>query len=190
MLQKFKFNDTSMTELKEIDVFFNEDNRGYIIKDFEKDVFYENGIKTDLQECFYSKSSKGVVRGLHFQVVKPQDKLVRVVCGEVYDVVVDLRKDSPTYGKWQGFYLSEDNKKALFVPKGFAHGYVVLSDVSIVSYKCEGKFYSEYDSGIAWNDSDLNIDWPIQEGEEIIISEKDANLLTFEEFKEKFGSII
>lgn len=190
MIQKFNFRDTELKDLKEIEVFFASDNRGYLTKDFEKDVFAKNGIETDLQECFYTQSKKGVIRANHFQVIKPQHKLIRVVYGEVYDVVVDLRKDSDTFGQWKGFYLSEANHKELFIPKGFSHGYLVLSEISIVSYKCDGRFYGEYDSGITWNDPTLNIEWPTHLVDEIIISDKDKNLLSFEEFKKEYGSII
>lgn len=190
MLQRFEFLETKLKGLKEINVFFTDDNRGYLTKDFEKDIYLESGVTMDLQECFYTKSFKGVIRANHFQVIKPQKKLIRVVYGEVYDVVADLREGSETFGQWQGFYLSEENRKALFIPEGFSHGYLVLSDFSIVSYKCEGKFYGEYDSGITWNDSDLGIDWPIEKVNNIIISEKDKNLLSLKEFKEQYGSII
>ncbi len=133
---------------------------------------------------FYTVSYKGVIRALHFQEVKQQAKLVRSIKGKIFDVIVDLRKNSPTYKEWRGFYLSDENNIELLVPEHFAHGYLVLED-SIVSYKCAEKFYGEYDSGIMWNDETLNINWPLDEIggiENIILSEKDQNLQSFKNF--------
>ena len=126
------------------------------------------------------------MRALHFQREKQQPKLVRCVSGKVYDVVCDLRKDSPTFKKWLAFELSEENKKELLVPAGCGHGYLVLED-SIVSYKCAEKFYGEYDDGILWNDQDLAIEWPVDLVDELILSEKDKNLQTFRQFEEMYG---
>ena len=122
-----------------------------------------------------SKSSKGVLRGLHFQKTQPQGKLVRVISGEVFDVAVDLRKASRTYGKWIGVRLSAENKKQFFIPKGFAHGFVVLSDEAEFVYKCTDFYKGDDEGGILWNDPDIGIEWPIEDiGEEnILLSEKD-----------------
>jgi dTDP-4-dehydrorhamnose 3,5-epimerase len=138
---------------------------------------------------FYTTSYKGVIRALHFQRVKQQAKLVRCIHGHVYDVVVDLRKDSPTFKQWVGFDLSGENQKEILVPEGCGHGYLVLED-SIVSYKCGEKFYGEYDDGIMWNDKDIDVNWPLDKigGESnMIVADKDKNLQTFEEFINNYG---
>ena len=115
--------------------------------------------------------------------MKEQAKLVRCVSGKIYDVIVDLREDSPTFGEWRGFFLSEENKEQLFIPEHFGHGYLVI-EPSIVSYKCGEKYYGEYDDGIMWNDSALGIEWPLElVSNEIILSDKDKELQSFEEFK-------
>lgn len=182
MLQQFSFKKTTLDNLILINPFVAFDNRGYLIKDYSRKIFKENKIQYDLKEVFYTNSKKGVIRAIHFQREKQQAKLVRCVYGEIYDVVVDLRKDSPTFGKYEGFYLSEENKKQLFIPEGFGHGYLVLKD-SIVSYKCNENFYGEYDDGIIYNDKDLNINWPIHLVDEVIISTKDKELQSFDTFK-------
>lgn len=155
------------------------------IKDYSKEVFEQNGIFHDLKEVFYTISTKGVIRALHFQVVMQQPKLVRCVKGHIFDVIVDLRQKSKTYKQWLGFDLTGDNMKQLLIPAGFAHGYLVIED-SIVSYKCSEKFYGEFDSGILWNDSDINVEWPINllNGTEIILSDKDKMLPTLRQFLE------
>lgn len=177
----FIFEETILKGVYLIHPFVRYDERGYFLKDYSKKVFNKNNIEYDLKEVFYTSSQPGVLRGLHFQRVKQQSKLVRCVFGKIYDVVVDLRKDSETFGKWIGFYLSETNKKQLFIPEGFAHGYLVLKP-SIVSYKCGEDFYEEYDDGIIWNDNDIGIKWPLHLVKELIISEKDKNLQTFNLF--------
>lgn len=158
------------------------DNRGAFIKDYSEIFLKSKGIEHQLKEVFYTISKKGVVRAIHFQIVKEQAKLVRCITGKIYDVIVDLRPSSPTFKKWIGFYLSGENLKSLLIPAGFGHGYLVLED-SIVSYKCAEKFYSEFDSGIKWDDKDLDIKWPLNEiNVPVIISEKDANLPSFHDF--------
>ena len=186
IMQNFIFEDTEMNGVKLITPFFLEDQRGSFLKCFEKEVFRNNGIEFEPFECFESFSVKNVLRGLHFQTKDPQAKLVRVLHGEVYDVVVDLRQNSPDFGKWKAFILSSENKEMLYIPKGFAHGFLVLSKNAVMQYTCSGKFYSEYDSGLYFNDDDIKIDWRISDFSEIIISEKDKNLQSFKEFKEKF----
>ena len=120
-----------------------------------------------------SSSVKGVLRGLHFQIEHPQSKLVRVVSGEVFDVAVDLRPDSPTYGKWEGSVLSAENRRQFFVPRGFAHGFLVLSDVAEFCYKCDDVYHPNDEGGLMWNDPEIGIEWPILEGMELVLSEKD-----------------
>ncbi len=189
MIQKFEFKETEISGLIEVTPFNADDNRGLFTKDYSKEVFEANGITHDLAEVFYTTSYKGVIRALHFQREKQQPKLVRCIWGHVWDVVVDLRKDSPTFKKWLAFDLTRENRKELLVPAGCAHGYLVLED-SVVSYKCGEKFYGEYDDGVMWNDPDLAVDWDLSRigGEEnLILADKDKNLQTFAEFMSKYG---
>lgn len=151
------------------------DKRGYFMETYNKNEFLEAGLNIDFVQDNESKSKKGVLRGLHFQKKHSQGKLVRVVKGEIYDVVVDLRIGSKTYCKWESFILNEENKNQLFVPKGFAHGFLVLSDEVIFNYKCTDFYAPEYDGGIKWDDLDLKIKWPIDRVDNIILSEKDKN---------------
>lgn len=184
MNQKFKFEKLALDGAYLIAPFVAYDERGCFIKDYSKEVFEQQHICHDLLEVFYTYSKVGVIRAIHFQRVMQQPKLVRCVAGEVYDVIVDLRKESSTFGKWMGFWLSEENKNELLVPAGFGHGYLVTKE-AIVSYKCSQKFYGEYDDGIVWNDTELGIKWPLEKVEKIILLEKDKNLQTFLDFKEK-----
>ncbi|MBN2349801.1 MAG: dTDP-4-dehydrorhamnose 3,5-epimerase [Bacteroidales bacterium] len=150
-----------------------EDERGYFFESFNQRDFYEAGIHFNFVQDNQSKSSFGVVRGLHYQLEPyAQSKLVRVLDGKIYDVAVDIRKDSPTYGKWFGIELSAENKIQLLVPKGFAHGFSVLSKTAIILYKCDEYYHPKYERGIIYNDSSLNIDWKIEKPS-IILSSKD-----------------
>ena len=188
MVQKFNFQKLDLEGAYLIKPFYAADNRGGFIKDFNVDVFKQNGIHHDLKEVFYTISKKGVIRAIHFQLVKQQAKLVRCISGHVYDVIVDLRPNSPTFGQWRGFDLTQDNMNMLLVPQYFGHGYLVLED-SIVSYKCDEVFYGEGDSGIKYNDSDINVKWPFDliGGEKnLIISDKDLNLMSFKEYATTF----
>lgn len=185
MIQNFQIKETLFQGAFLIKPFIATDERGAFIKDYSKEVFDKLGINHGLEEVFYTVSKKGVIRAIHFQKVKEQPKLVRCINGHIYDVIVDLRKNSPTYKKWQGFHLSSDNNYELYVPKNFGHGYLVLED-SIVSYKCGEKFYGEYDTGIKWDDPDINIDWKLDKIggiDNIILSEKDKNLQSFKKFE-------
>lgn len=189
MIQKFEFNETEIPGLIEVTPFNADDVRGLFTKDYSKEVFEANGITHDLAEVFYTTSHKGVIRALHFQREKQQPKLVRCIWGHVWDVVVDLRKDSPTFKKWLAFDLTKENRKELLVPAGCAHGYLVLEE-SVVSYKCGEKFYGEYDDGIMWNDPDIGVDWDLSRigGEDkLILADKDKNLQTFAEFMSNYG---
>ncbi|SDP87455.1 dTDP-4-dehydrorhamnose 3,5-epimerase [Eubacterium maltosivorans] len=188
-MQQFLFETTPIQDLMLINPFYMEDERGFFLKSFEKEIFRQNGIKTEIFEDFESYSIKGVIRGLHFQTEKPQAKLVRALTGTIYDVVVDLRKASETFGKWHAEILSADNHKAFFIPKGFAHGFLVLSDSALVSYKCEGAFSKKTDTGIVWNDPELKIDWPLENLAEPIISAKDKNLMTFKNYRNRKNEI-
>ena len=189
MIQKFEFEKTEIEGLIKVTPFNADDIRGCFTKDYSKEVFEANGIEHNLEEVFYTTSYKGVIRALHFQREKQQPKLVRCIYGHVYDVVVDLRKDSRTFKKWLGFDLYGEEHNEILVPKGCAHGYLVLED-SIVSYKCGEKFYGEFDDGIMWNDKDIGVDWPLEKVggiENVILADKDKNLQTFAEFIECYG---
>lgn len=149
------------------------DNRGYFMETYNYNDFKEAGIDQVFVQDNQSASKKGVLRGLHFQKQFPQDKLVRVIKGEVYDVAVDLREGSRTYGKWFGVLLSEENKKQFFIPKNFAHGFVVLSDYAEFAYKCSDFYHPNDEGGIRYDDEDIAVEWPIPEGMELIMSDKD-----------------
>ena len=191
-MQHWNFEELPLKGAYKITPFFVEDNRGGFLKDFSKEEFLKHNIDYDLKEEFYTISKKGVLRGLHFQKVMQQAKLVRCISGHVYDIIVDLRQNSPTFKQWLGFDLTGDNMTELLVPEGFGHGYLVLED-SIVSYKCKEKFYGEYDSGILFDDKDLDLAWPYEKiggKENLIISDKDKNLISFctflEDYKNQF----
>lgn len=190
MIQKFAFKETEIPGLIEVTPFNADDVRGCFTKDYSKEVFEQHGIHHDLQEVFYTSSHEGVIRALHFQREKQQPKLVRCISGHVYDVVVDMRKDSPSFKRWLGFDLIGDRHNEILVPAGCAHGYLVL-EPSIVSYKCSEKFYGEFDDGIMWNDPTINVQWPLEKiggKQNIIVAEKDKNLLSFDEFIKKYGA--
>ena len=149
------------------------DARGYFMETYQYQDFKEAGIDQIFVQDNQSSSRKGVLRGLHFQINYPQDKLVRVISGEVYDVAVDLRENSETYGKWFGIRLSAENKKQFFIPKNFAHGFYVLFDYAEFAYKCTDFYHPNDEGGLLWSDPDIGVKWPIQEGTELIISDKD-----------------
>lgn len=149
------------------------DERGYFMETYNYNEYKEAGIDVEFVQDNQSSSQKGVLRGLHFQINFPQDKLVRVVKGEVFDVAVDLRKKSKTYGKWFGVLLSAENKKQLYIPKNFAHGFLVLSESAEFAYKCTDFYHPNDEGGLAWNDPQIGIQWPLHKVMEIIISEKD-----------------
>jgi dTDP-4-dehydrorhamnose 3,5-epimerase len=157
------------------------DNRGYFMETYNIADFKEAGIDCDFVQDNQSSSKKGVIRGLHFQINYPQDKLVRVIRGEVFDVAVDMRKGSKTYGQWYGIRLSEENRKMFFIPKNFAHGFMVLSDYAEFTYKCTELYHPNDEGGIIYNDPDIGIKWPVEDGEELIFSEKDKKWPTLKE---------
>ncbi len=158
---KFKKTETGIDGLYVIEPTVFEDNRGFFMETYNKKDFEEIGINYEFVQDNHSKSTKGVLRGLHFQIEYPQSKLVRVIKGEVYDVAVDLRKDSKTYGKYYGVILSEQNKKQFMIPKGFAHGFLVISDEAEFVYKCDEFYHGNDEGGIIWNDETIGIKWPI-----------------------------
>lgn len=148
------------------------DSRGFFMESYQKTAFAQNGITEDFNQDNHSKSAKGVLRGLHYQTnPKAQAKLVRCPRGKIFDVAVDLRKNSPTFGKWVGEILSEENKNMLYIPAGFAHGFVVLSDEAELLYKASNEYSQQNDRGIRWNDPDINVEWGIDF--EPLVSEKD-----------------
>lgn len=190
MIEKFNFEQTKLKGAYVIQPFFSTDERGGFIKDYNIDTFRENGINHELKEVFYTISYRGVIRAIHFQLGHQQAKLVRCIKGRIYDVIVDLRPNSATFGKWVGYELSEENRRELFVPQKFGHGYLVLED-SIVSYKCGEVFFGEGDSGIMYNDSDIGIEWPFEKIggiDKLIISDKDRKLMSFSQYC-KMGDI-
>ena len=151
------------------------DKRGYFMESYQANDFKELGIDTVFVQDNQSSSTKGVLRGMHYQINFPQDKLVRVISGEVYDAVVDLRKGSPTYGKSFGVVLSAENRKQLFIPKGFAHGFLVLSDYAEFFYKVSDFYHPNDEGGLVWNDPDAAIDWPVKDEALLNIIERDKN---------------
>lgn len=181
-----KFFETKIEDLIVIEPTVFGDNRGYFLESYNQKKLEDIIGKVSFVQDNESKSSKGVLRGLHFQ--KPpfdQAKLVRCIEGRVLDVAVDLRNGSKTYGQYVAIELSSENKKQLFVPRGFAHGFLVLSKSAIFSYKVDNIYAPDYDSGICWNDPILNIPWSVDESD-ILVSEKDSNLSFFSEFKSPF----
>ncbi len=174
---KFKFIETGIEGLYVVEPTVFGDNRGYFMEtynaEFEPYVKHLDGSPAQFVQDNQSRSKKGVLRGLHFQKKNPQGKLVRCLEGEVYDVAVDLRGGSETYGKWYGVLLTEENKKQFYVPEGFAHGFAVLSENATFSYKCTRYYDPSDEGGIMWNDPDIGVDWNVPDGVEILLSEKD-----------------
>ena len=184
---KFKFTKLDVEGMFLIEPTKFGDDRGYFMETYHAGEFKAAGIDVDFVQDNQSKSKKGVLRGLHFQTANPQGKLVRVISGEVFDVGVDLRPDSPTFGKWAGAVLSAENCNQLYIPEGFAHGFVVLSDSAEFCYKCTRLYDPTGEGGIIWNDPDIAIDWHLTEGFEPLLSEKDKLQQTFREYCEKHG---
>lgn len=171
-MSNFTFTRTSIEGVIIVDTKVFGDARGYFIETYKQPDFIEGGIPNIFVQDNQSASVKGVLRGLHFQIEHPQAKLVRVVSGEVFDVAVDLRKGSSTYGKWEGVILSAENKRQFFIPRGFAHGFLVLSDTAEFCYKCDDVYHPNDEGGLMWNDPDIAIAWP-EIDSEILLSEKD-----------------
>ncbi|MCR5716080.1 MAG: dTDP-4-dehydrorhamnose 3,5-epimerase [Lachnospiraceae bacterium] len=175
-MEQFSFEETSMNGLMLIHPFIHYDERGFFMKTYEQHLFEEHGIFLGNAEDLASSSQKGVLRGLHFQTRHAQDKLIRIVRGEVFDVAVDLRKDSKTYGKWEGFRLSEDNHLGLYIPSGFAHGFLALSENVLFTYRCGQPYEPGYDGGIRYDDPEIGVKWPLELVDHLILSEKDQKL--------------
>lgn len=168
-----KVTETGISGLKVIEPAVFPDERGYFMETYSEKDFAEAGIDCKFVQDNQSGSSYGVLRGLHFQKEHPQAKLVRAIFGSVFDVAVDLRENSPTFGKWYGVELSAENKKQFFIPKGFAHGFVVLSGRAEFAYKCDDFYAPGDEGGLLWSDPEVGIDWPIKDASELILSEKD-----------------
>jgi dTDP-4-dehydrorhamnose 3,5-epimerase len=176
-MANFEFINTSIDDVIIVETKQYGDERGAFMETYQEEVFNQGGIKARFVQDNQSKSVRGVLRGLHFQKQYPPAKLVRVLDGEVFDVAVDLRQDSPTFGKWEGVLLSAENRRQFFVPRGFAHGFLVTSETAVFAYKCDEFYHPEDEGGLLWNDPDVAIEWPISDalGEVIepILSEKD-----------------
>ena len=184
MIQQFFFNELELKGAYIIKPFYATDERGGLIKDYNSDTYKNAGIEYDLKETFYTLNKKGVIRAIHFQLEKPQPKLMRCISGHVFHVIVDLRPQSSTYGKWISFDLKGDDPTCILVPAGFGQGYLVLRD-SIMSYKAAENFYGPGDSGIIYDDPDIGIEWPfslIGGKDNMIISEKDMRLMSFKDY--------
>lgn len=169
----FLFSTTSIEGLLIVEPKCFEDNRGYFLESYKKTDFASAGIKCDFLQDNQSFSRKHVLRGLHYQIKHPQSKLVRVLSGEVFDVAVDLRPGSVTYGKWESVVLSEENRKQFFIPRGFAHGFYVLSEAALVCYKCDDVYHPHDEGGILWSDPELGIEWPELAYKDAVLSDRD-----------------
>ncbi len=185
---KFKRIETGIKDLIVIEPTVFGDSRGFFMESYSKKDFSEIGIESEFVQDNHSKSKKGVLRGLHFQTKYTQGKLVRVTAGAVLDIAVDLRKDSPTFGKYFLIELTADNKKMFYIPSGFAHGFLTLEDNTEFQYKCTDYYAPEFDSGILWNDSDIGIEWNFEKyglsENVILLSDKDKQQQTLKEFIE------
>ena len=182
-MSKFNFIATEIPGVIIIEPTVFGDSRGYFMETYQAEEFAAAGIPGPFVQDNQSASKKGVLRGLHFQINHPQDKIVRVVSGEVFDVAVDLREGSATYGQWYGVLLSAENKKQFFIPKNFAHGFLVLSDYAEFAYKCTDFYHPNDEGGLLWSDPDIGVEWPIPEGMELTISEKDQKWGGIKELK-------
>ena len=187
MNSKFGIEDLSIEGVKLITPFYAEDSRGHFLKSIERDVYKSWGLDADIFEEFETASQAGVIRGMHFQFDDPQTKIVRVINGRINDVILDLRKESPTFGKYIVVELSGENHKIVWIPAGCAHGFEVLSEEgAVMSYTCVGKYIYEKDTGIYYADPDLDIRWSIKDP---LVSEKDKNLMSFQTFIDEHGSL-
>lgn len=159
--------------LFEIEPSVHRDDRGYFVETYNRRDFQEEGLDMVFVQDNQSKSVKGVLRGLHYQKEHPQGKLVRVLSGSVFDVAVDLRKDSETFGSWYGVTLTEENMKQFYIPEGFAHGFLVLSEEAVFAYKCTDFYHPGDEGGLRWNDPEIGVAWPLDSGIQVLLSEKD-----------------
>lgn len=185
----FAFYRTGIDGLLIIEPHRFSDMRGLYRKNYEKYVFAEHGYNTIFTESSDIYSNKGVLRGLHYQTVESQAKLIHVIQGALFDVALDLRQDSPTFGGYHTELLDEDNSKGIFIPEGFAHGFIALTDKTIFSYQCSGRYMPEACGGIRWDDRDLHIPWPLRDYgiDQVIATEKDRTWPTWREYIERMG---
>ena len=183
----FTFTPTSIEGVTIVDVKSYGDERGYFMETYKRPDFVAGGIDCDFVQDNQSRSTRGVLRGLHFQIEHPQSKLVRVVEGEVFDVAVDLRPGSPTFGKWEGVVLSAENRRQFFVPRGFAHGFYVMSETATFCYKCDDVYHPNDEGGLMWDDPSIAVSWPVPDGEEPVLSEKDGRHPSFEQYRAERG---
>lgn len=174
-----KITETRIPDVKLIEPKVFGDERGFFMETWNNKAFREAGINATFVQDNHSRSVKNTLRGMHYQIKQPQGKLVRVTRGEVFDVAVDLRTSSPTFGQWVGEYLSEDNNRMLWVPPGFAHGFLVTSDTADFQYKCTDFYAPQYERSIHWADDELAIEWPLGESVEPIVSQKDGQAVAF-----------
>lgn len=172
-----KIVPTEIPEVVVVEPRVFEDPRGFFMETYHRRQFAELGITAEFVQDNHSRSARGVLRGLHYQIEHPQGKLCRVVRGEIYDVAVDLRRSAATFGHWVGVSLSEQNRRQLYVPAGFAHGFVVLSEVAELLYKCTEFYWPQHERTICWDDPELGIDWPVREP---LLSPKDASGVAFQ----------
>ncbi len=179
-MSKFKFTKLNVPDMVLVEPTVFGDDRGYFMETFHKEAFAAAGIKDDFVQDNQSMSRQGILRGLHFQKEHTQGKLVRVISGRVFDVGVDVRPGSPTFGQWAGAELSDENKAQLYVPQGFAHGFLVLSEHAVFTYKCTDIYHPASEGGIQWDDTDIGIQWP-DPGVPIELSAKDKELPLFKE---------
>lgn len=156
-----QFSKTNLPDVLLIEPTIYGDDRGFFSETFREDIFAEQGITDTFVQDNHSRSEGGVLRGLHYQLVQPQGKIVSVSRGRIFDVAVDIRSDSPTFGQWTGQVLDDVNFRRLYIPKGFAHGFVVLSDTADILYKCSDYYHPDSEQGVAWNDKDIGIEWPM-----------------------------
>lgn len=180
----FTFSPTSIDGVVVIETKSYGDERGSFMETYKCPDFVAGGIDVDFVQDNQSSSVRGVLRGLHFQINHPQAKLVRVVEGEVFDVCVDLRAGSPTFGQWEGVVLSAENRRQFFIPRGFAHGFYVLSESAVFAYKCDDVYHPNDEGGIRWDDERIGVEWPLLEGCDVILSEKDRRHPSFSEYLE------
>lgn len=187
MIQKFNFQELDLKGAYIIKPFYATDKRGGLIKDYNIDTYKEAGIEYDLKETFYTISKRGVIRAIHFQLEKPQPKLMRCISGKVFYVIVDLRHESATFGQYRSMELCGDDPTCILCPAGFGQGYLVIED-SVMSYKASEVFYGPGDAGIMYNDSDIGIEWPFEligGQKNMIISEKDLQLMSLNEYRRR-----
>lgn len=186
-MTRFAFQETALEGLALITPLFISDGRGYLTKTFEAELFAAHGIPFTLAEELETRSCRYTLRGLHFQRRHSQDKLIRVLSGEIYDAAVDIRPDSASFGRWQSFRLSAENRYMLYLPKGFAHGFLALQEDTVVHYLCGGRYDPDSEDGIIWNDPELAIPWPVETGAPPLLSARDQGFSTFAAFRASIG---